>query len=428
MAHLERKRRNPRRKDEATKLPAREVKWKFHPDPGQLGLFIRNPPASSKSPAVYAVTARNPHGKQVWKTIGVVGQVSIESARAKAKTYRERITKGLPAEEPEKPKPHSYKGVAEDWLKRYAAKNGLRSRAEAERLLKNFVFPVWGDRAFEEIGRLDVTVLLDGIEDSTGAWNADHVLSTIRQIARWHMTRTDSYVSPFVPRMQRTTKEERTRTRKLGYPQADGKKAPAASRDELQKVWRAAEGAGMFGAFLQICLLTAQRRSKVASMRWKDISDDGVWTIPTEAREKANAEELKLPEMALAIIRAQPRFDGCPYVFAAVRKGKDGKAGPINGFNKRKAQFDRTCGVRDWTVHDLRRTAKSLMTSAGVMSHVSEQVLGHSIKGIEAVYEQHDFFAEKAQALEALAAKITSIVDPPGDNVVPMPKKGRRAS
>ena len=387
MAKAKRKQRREELADDAVAALPRKAKRRFEPDPSTLGLFIRVPPATSKSPNVYVVAARDPHGKQIWKTIGGAGEVTLEQARAKAKTYRQRISKGLAAEEPEKPKPESYAAVAEAWLKRYAAKNGLRSRAEAERLLRNFVLPVWGDQEFESIGRRDVTALLDGIEDSTGAWNADHVLSTIRQIANWHQTRVDDYRSPFVKGMQRTTKEARTRNRKL-------------ESDELQKVWRAAEHAGVFGAFVQVLLLTAQRRSKVAGMRWKDISD-GVWTIPSEAREKDNARKLKLPEMALAIIRAQPRFDSCLYVFAASRQGKDGtKTGPINGFNKRKAQFDKACGVTGWTLHDLRRTSRSLMSDTEIKRHVSERVLGHSIKGIEATYDKHDYFQQKADALE----------------------------
>ena len=46
------------------------------------------------------------------------------------------------------------------------------------------------------------------------------------------------------------------------------------------------------------------------------IIDGTVWTIPTEAREKGNAGVLVLPEIALEIINAQPRFASNPYVFA----------------------------------------------------------------------------------------------------------------
>ena len=73
---------------------------------------------------------------------------------------------------------------------------------------------------------------------------------------------------------------------------------------------------GLFGAFIRLLLLTGQRREKVAAMRWQDIGIDGTWNIPAENREKGNANELVLPEVAIEIIKAQPRFADNPFVFA----------------------------------------------------------------------------------------------------------------
>ena len=70
-------------------------------------------------------------------------------------------------------------------------------------------------------------------------------------------------------------------------------------------MWAAAESNGSFGALVRLLLLTGQRLDKVATMKWEDISD-GVWTIPSEAREKGNAGPLRLPAIALEIIKQQP--------------------------------------------------------------------------------------------------------------------------
>jgi integrase len=77
-----------------------------------------------------------------------------------------------------------------------------------------------------------------------------------------------------------------------------------------------------------------------------------------------------------------------------------------------------------WTLHDLRRTARTLMARAGVRPDISERVLGHVIQGVAAVYDRHDYEAEKRDALEKLAGLVERIVNPPPANVVPM----RRAS
>ena len=67
---------------------------------------------------------------------------------------------------------------------------------------------------------------------------------------------------------------------------------------------------------IRLALLTAQRREKVASMRWADVSVDGVWTVPADAREKGTGGALELPNAALEIVRAQPRMGDNPHVFA----------------------------------------------------------------------------------------------------------------
>ena len=85
---------------------------------------------------------------------------------------------------------------------------------------------------------------------------------------------------------------------------------------------------------------------------------DGVWRIPAEAREKGNAGELVLPKEAVAILDEMPRFASCPYVFTV-----SGRA-PMS--HHAKAAFDAKVKIEPWVIHDLRRTAKSLMARAGV--------------------------------------------------------------
>jgi integrase len=199
--------------------------------------------------------------------------------------------------------------------------------------------------------------------------------------------------------MRRTSPKERQRSRILDDA-------------ELRKIWRVAEENGTFGAFVRLLLLTAQRRRKVAAMRWGDITVDGTWTIPVEEREKGTAGELVLPPAALDIIRAQPRLGDNPYILAG--RGN----GPINAFSKPKRLFDgKLEDVAPWTLHDLRRSARSLMSRAGIRPDVAERVLGHAIEGVEGVYDRHSYAAEKADALKRLAALIASIVRPPAGKV-----------
>ena len=101
-----------------------------------------------------------------------------------------------------------------------------------------------------------------------------------------------------------------------------------------------------------------------------------------------------------------PRIGKAGYVFTTT-----GRSG-LGGFSKFKRKLDRLSGVKEWTIHDLRRTARSLMSRAGISSDHAERCLGHVIGGVRGVYDRHEFHAEKKLAFEALAEPIQRIVDP----------------
>ena len=132
-------------------------------------------------------------------------------------------------------------------------------------------------------------------------------------------------------------------------PKGEGRRKRILGDAEIRAVWGAA---GQYGDFVRLALLTAQRREKLITLRWDDIKD-GLWTIRTAPREKGNPGALKLPPVAISIIEAQPRFVGIPFVFA----GRGGGQSAMFGSGTYKAKFDELCGVTNWRVHDLRRTA-----------------------------------------------------------------------
>jgi integrase len=73
---------------------------------------------------------------------------------------------------------------------------------------------------------------------------------------------------------------------------------------------------------------------------------------------------------------------------------------------QKQANGTEVAPIPNWHLHDLRRTAKTLMARAGVRPDISERVLGHSIAGVEGVYDRHHYADEKRDALEKLAEMI----------------------
>jgi integrase len=227
---------------------------------------------------------------------------------------------------------------------------------------------------------------LDKIEDESSAVMADHCLAIIRRVMNWHASRSDDFRSPIVRGMARTKPHLRARERTLTDP-------------ELRAVWRCAEGE--FGRYVKFVLLTASRRTEALGARRTEIVGDN-WIIPG-ARYKTGKDHLiPLSAAALALLGS-----GEERLFN-LRPGN---------IWRYKDALSRAGGVDEWTLHDLRRTGRSLMSRAGVSGDVAERCLGHVVGGVRGTYDRHEYYEEKRLAFEKLAALIAQIVDP-AENVV----------
>jgi integrase len=384
------------------KLPRKRRRYILR-DPELAGHYLRIPASGA---ITYVAVARfsakkrkdpdqptDPNrGRQIWATLGDTDDIAtIEGARDAARAAIKRIEAGLPPfEEPEKNE--TFKSIAEQWLDQHVKR--LRTAYEIERLLRRHMMPVWQDLPFDGIRRDAVMALLYAIEEEHGHWTADKVLVVVRSLMSWRELHKETYTSPLPKKdIRKTPAEQRRRDRKL-------------SDDEIRQVWKHASGA--FGGLVQALLVTAQRREKVASMKWSDLTGD-VWTIPRAPREKGTPPALKLPPLAMKIIEAQPRRNDNPFVFGGRGNGK------LVGFSKMHTALKKASGVDNFTLHDLRRTARSLMSRAGVQSFIAEKALGHAVGAVEATYDVHDYAPELAEALAKLAALIETIL---GDNIV----------
>ncbi|WP_349304471.1 hypothetical protein [Pseudoalteromonas rubra] len=65
--------------------------------------------------------------------------------------------------------------------------------------------------------------------------------------------------------------------------------------------------------------------------------------------------------------------------------------------------------VPHFTVHDLRRTCRSLLASNGVAGHIAERCLNHKLKGVEGVYDRYDYLDGRREALEVMAEYLYQI-------------------
>jgi integrase len=217
------------------------------------------------------------------------------------------------------------------------------------------------------------------------------------------------------------------------------KEVPGSSDDELRWLWQAGDAydrseqnegkggigkkyRGPFGPFVQMLILTGQRRSEVANMTWREIDVDArEWVIPAERSKNGNPHAVPLSDEVMEIIERLPRIKGSKgYIFTT-----DGEH-PVSGFSRMKERINKLMAeageevrgeevaIPDWTLHDIRRTVAAGMQRLGVKMEVTEKLLNHtsgSFGGIAGVYQVHDYADEKRAALEAWGRFVADLVE-----------------
>ncbi len=382
-----------------TSAGTRSFVW-FHRVDGQkhletIGSWSGNE-GGGKLSAYEAVVAASERAKEVGR--GVVDH----------RPARTRRLQGVPAE----PGRLNVAGLLDQFVARYVKDAKLRSAGQIEDIFNRLVKPSIGQIGIYDLKRSHVTAMLNAIADKNGPVMADRVLAFTRKSFNWYETNgeDDDFKSPIVRGMARSKAKERARRRVL----AD---------DEIRDLFDALESvedvSTWYRRLVPTLLLTAARRNEVSEMHAREIQGD-VWTVPAERYKTKISHDIPLTREALAAIGPV----GKGFLFSTNGGGK-----PINDFSKSKVRLDREIAtirkadgrepMGGWVLHDLRRTARSLMSRAGVPSDHAERALGHVIGGIRETYDRHTYLEEKRRAFEALAAQVGRILNPVA-NVVPL--------
>jgi integrase len=328
------------------------------------------------------------------------GIVPLDDARLWAREKLIMVAKGIDPEPKSQAAPEpTFREIADSYLR--IEGKALRSHDKYARTLERLVYPAIGDRPIRQIERYEITTLLDAItkDNGRGVGMAKLTLAIVRRVMSWHATRDSRFVSPMVAGMGPRKAAGASGSRVL------------TDDDEVRRVWAASAVPEPFHAIVRLLLLTAARREEIGAMRWDEIKGD-LWTLPPERHKTGRtAGELARPlsKAAMAIVNAQPRIQGSPYIF--------GQRG-FGNWTSAKERFDRESGVTDWSLHGLRKTARTLLSRAKVDADLAERMLGHARPSIEKTYNHHKFIEEQRAAFEALSSLIERIANPPASNVI----------
>jgi integrase len=318
------------------------------------------------------------------RSLGTYGAITLEAARVKARDWLALIGNGVdPVQHLRSKLEQTFQSISEQYLVRKAKDH--RSKDWTKSVLSRLVYPTFGLRPITDISRSDIVRLLDQIEDDSGPVMATKTLDIINRVMNFHASRTDDFRSPIVRGMGRGSGKARSRI---------------LTDDELRAIWKV--DYPVFGPLLQFILLTATRRSEAGHMRWAEI-EDGIWIVPAVRYKTKIDHVIPLSQLAQSVL---PKERNGEFVWS----GNGRQA--LGNYTKHKWAIDAASGVRDWVIHDLRRTARSLLSRAGVPSDHAERCLGHVIGGVRGVYDRHEYLEEKRRAFEALAAQVQRIIDP----------------
>lgn len=161
---------------------------------------------------------------------------------------------------------------------------------------------------------------------------------------------------------------------------------------------------------LELCILTATRTAEVTGARWSEFDlTNGTWTIPAERMKAGREHVVPLSEPALAIMKALPRYEGSPFIFA-------GLTGQKHLSNMSMAMLSRRMRREKVTVHGFRSTFRDWAAETTQFpAEVAEMALAHIIASkVERAYRRGDLLDKRTMLMSAWA----KFCNPRGGNVV----------
>ncbi|WP_028455904.1 tyrosine-type recombinase/integrase [Chitinilyticum litopenaei] len=171
---------------------------------------------------------------------------------------------------------------------------------------------------------------------------------------------------------------------------------------------------------LRLILATACRISEACEARWAEFDlAAGVWTLPEARSKNSKAHLIHLSAFALDTLKLLREVSPGDWLFPDKSEQQ-----PIrHGYLSRRIHLARQNGTLalsgDWTAHDLRRTAGTMMGDLGVLPSVIDKCLNHQERNrVTATYQRQQYLPERKAAFDLLGARLELLANPEAGNVV----------
>jgi integrase len=366
-------------------------------------------------------------GKRREMIIGRYGkladEMTLEQARDKAAEIRAKVNQGIDprVESKESEVVTSMDDLAEIFIKKKARR--VRNIEATVRVYHKDISPVIGTLSPKHVTGEHIQSILDKIVDSDRPTIANDALLICKELLNEAMKFNHvRYNVALAFSFKDGGGREEPRTRALSFEELEMFYSVVASHPtEITHE-----------NYLAFALLNTLlvRKSELIGAKWQEFDlEQQKWTIEEERTKTTNRIVIPLPDQCVEWLRElKIRAGKSEYVFPSRRASKrreyisdDTLNHALSGcFRKKvmrkgkKTQVDGVLtkvGFKHFVVHDLRRTSRTLLAELGVDPFVSERCLNHKLKGVERVYDRHDYFEQRKDALQKLADRIAPLVN-----------------
>jgi integrase len=334
-------------------------------------------------------------GRQRRESLGNVRRVELAAARRIARQRFAQVELGIDPKAQDKPQVTLGKASA----LYIAAKEPTWRPSTSKQVRRNLL--VYGrplhDFALADVTRADVAARLTALTGQRGVIAGQKLRAHLAALFSWCVAEGIAESNPVVG----------THDPAADRPSRDR----VLSDSELAAVWNACQD-DEFGRIVRLLILTGARREEIGGLRWDEISDEGVLTIPGSRTKNHATLTLPLPKMALDILHSIERRE-TPFVFGNGVRGFVGWS-----YNKKALETRLPRSMPRFTLHDLRRTTRTGLGRLGVPPHVAELVIGHTKKGLLAVYDRHTYRREVGDALKLWASHVGGLTSKGGKSKI----------